>query len=127
MKATKVAIDYRNDSVYLSAGLTGVHALALLGDRAELGVFGSVGGGQYHVHSGNDDPRLVQAKFLRLIEIGAGPELNVRVAGPVWLEAKGGYNLLQSGRFSDANLDKVSGLGLDAKGAFVGQIGIGVR
>lgn len=117
-----VSLDYRTRHLAISAGISGTHVLGLLGDRAELGIFGNIGGGVFRVRA--PDPRV---RFTRLLDLGFGPEANVRLFGPVWLEAKAGYNVLQTGKLTDADLDRIPGTSLDSRGAFFGQLGIGVR
>lgn len=117
-----VSIDYRTRYLAISAGISGTHVLGLLGDRAELGIFGNFGGGVFRVRA--PDPRV---RFARLLDLGLGPEANLRLLGPVWLEAKAGYNVIQTGKLTDADLDSIPGISLDSRGAFFGQLGIGVR
>lgn len=122
-----LTLDYRNRFIDISVGLAGLRVLGRIDDRAAIGVFGTVGGGVYHVRSPEGEPRSARVDFVRLANVAIGPEVNVRIAGPVWLEARAGYNLLQSGKLTDDNLERIPGISLDSKGSFFGQVGIGVR
>ena len=121
-----ISIDYKNDSFAIDVGVSGFNTVIRLGDRAEFGLFGRFSADWYHVMSGNA-PQVDAARFLRLVEFGVGPQVNVRAFGPVWLNAKVGYTFSRRGTFGDADRNEIGGVSLDPAGAFFGQIGLSVR
>lgn len=121
-----VALAYENDHLGFDVGASGLNAVVRFGDRAEIGLFGTISADWYHVES-TSSAELSRARFLRTIELGAGPQVNLRTFGPVWLNARAGYNVLRKGTFGDADRKEVAGVSLDTPGAFFAQVGLSVR
>ena len=121
-----VALDYKNDFVAFDVGASGLNAVFRIGDRAEIGLFGTIGADWYHVKTAGA-PQVNNARFLRLLELGVGPQVNVRTVGPVWLNARAGYNVLRNGTLGDADRKEIGGVSLDTSGAFFAQVGLSVR